>query len=131
MKINELEILKLEMMRNHAANIKAIDRLLGKMRESTTTSPLQLVLFKPAVKAEMVEQIIKNTPEEFCIFDIRLKLEKEIEKRGGYLNPSGVTANRNIVSQVINKLRHRDPPEIEVVEAGRGSRSGIYKRRDN
>ncbi len=127
---NDLEVLKRELKANHDKNIAVVDRLLARIPESR--APVSLVpalQLKHRDKVKLVEQIIRSTQDNFCIFDIRQKLEKEIEARGGYLSPGGTTANRNIVAQVINKLRHRQPPEIEVVQMGRGSRSGTYAAR--
>ena len=120
MNINDLEKLKVELEKNHKAYIKAIESHLAKMREAVkaTVLPVQLPRFKKPT-SQIVEEIITNSDCKFTISDICLKIREQTGKE-----PSGDVGR--IVSQVINKLRQRKPPEIIEVEKGMGSRSGTY-----
>lgn len=123
MNVNDLEELKIELEKNHKANMTVIERLLGKMREATTR-PVALVQ-APQLKeklSQIVERIITSFIGDFEIADISRKYTEMTGRQS--------SANvRKVISNVINKLRHRKPPEIDVVVGGEGSRSGIYKMR--
>jgi len=121
MNINDLENLKQEMVKNHEANIAFIEQFLARMRQAPTSAPLlQAVPLQRSEKAAIIERIIKTTKTDFTIFRIDEKFEKETG-----LKPT--RADSKIVSQVINKLRHRKPPELHVLSPGAGSLSGTYR----
>jgi len=120
MNIKDLENLKQEMVKNHEANIAFIERFLARMRQAPTSAPLlQAVPLKRSEKVAIIERIIKATKTNFMIHNIDDQFEKETG-----LKPT--RADSKIVSQVINKLRHRKPPELHVVSPGAGSLSGTY-----
>jgi hypothetical protein len=122
---NDLEKLKIEIEKNHRANIAAIERLLGKTRETAPMVTTLVQTDRPKESlSQIVDRIIKNSDDNFSISDICRKFKAETRR-----NPSSNI--RLLVSQAINKLRHRNPPEIDVVIEGKGSRSGIYKIRTN
>jgi Cdc6-like AAA superfamily ATPase len=119
----ELEKLKAEIENNYKADITAVNQLIGMYGQKRTETSKALAGFVAASRPakgtyEVVEGLIKNYVGSFGIDEIYFKLR---EARGKM--PS--TEAPRIISQVINKLKQRG--EIEVVEAGRGRRSGIYK----
>src|ERR1017187_2451227 len=125
MNINDLEKLKAEMERNHNSSIESTERVLKKIREAANTpaSIVQTPRFKERMPV-IVEKIIINYVGNFQISDVARK----------YRELTGRTTSdnvRNEISNCINKLKHRNPPEIDVVQAGKGSRSGIYTMRTN
>jgi hypothetical protein len=125
MDIKDLEKLKTKIEENHQSSIATIDRVLEKMREAASR-PVA-VSQAPRLEERMsriVERIITNYVGNFEVFDVARK----------YNEMTGKTASDHVrkeISNCINKLRHRNPAEIDVVEAGKGSRSGIYKMRAN
>jgi len=124
---NDLEVLKRELETNHDRNMAAIDHLLARIREpAALVLSVQALKLKHPDKVKMAEEIIRSMTGDFDNFDIRVKLQDAIEKETGEKPYRAVNL---IVSQVINKLRHRNPPEIDVVSPGRGSCSGTYKVR--
>lgn len=73
---------------------------------------------------QRVEAIIRNYVGDFEKSDIAREYTKETQRVAG----QGV---RDEIHNVINKLLHRNPPEIIVVKLGQGSRSGVYRFRKN
>jgi hypothetical protein len=125
----DLEKLKAEIEDNHKADMAAIHQLLSiygeKRQETTRILASSVEAHRPKQRmSQRVEEIIKSYGDNFSISDICLKFaEKEGRKASWPV--------RLAISQVINKLRHRNPPQIDVVQGGKGSRSGIYKIRTN
>jgi hypothetical protein len=66
------------------------------------------------------EKMIKAEAGTFTRPSIASQMARKFRRNADY---------RDIVGGVINKLLHRNPPEIEVVEKGKGSRSGVYRNR--
>jgi len=125
MHISDLENLKAEMEKNHKASIDAIERVLEKMRDAARGSAA--VVQVPRLEERMsviIERIITKHVGNFAICDVARKYQELTGKR------ASVNVRKEI-SNCINKLKHRNPPEIDEVQAGRGSRSGIYKLRKN
>jgi hypothetical protein len=126
MNINDLEKLKTELENSHKANMAAVEQLLGKMRE-TLTKPASSIIQAPRREermSEIVERAITNFAGNFNVASISRK----------YAEITARQASRSVrreISSCINKLKHRNPPEIIEVEKGKGSRSGIYKMRTN
>ena len=126
MNINELEKLKTEMEKNHKANIAAIDHVLLKLHEEAKKPATVVhIPWSGERMSKIVERIIANFVGNFEIYDISCKYEEET---GGRVAGPNV---RREISNVINKLKHRKPPEIIVVQPGKGSRSGIYAIKTN
>jgi hypothetical protein len=80
-----------------------------------------LILHKNKDKAmttyERLKSIIRSQPGHF---------DNALENK----NATSKVANAGIrigIGNVTNKLGHRNPPEIIVIEQGRGSRSGVHK----
>ena len=125
MKKEDLEKLKVQIQNDYKADMVAINQLLSRHDENRLArvnqlSTLTVVNHAGRKISDTVEDLIKNSHENFTIYDILLKLQAQTGKTP--------TQNRGrIVSQVINKLRQRNPPEIEEIEKGRGSRSGVYR----
>jgi hypothetical protein len=125
MKKEDLERLKAQIQNDYEADMAAIKQLLSRHDENRRARVDQLISLTASNHvgkniSDIVEDLIKNSHEKFTIYDILLKLQAQTGK--------APTQNRGrIVSQVINKLRQRNPPEIEEIEKGRGSRSGIYR----
>lgn len=124
MKREDLEKMKAEINVDCTAAIGAVERLLAyerDMRERERKLSTLLEQTRPPLRlSAQIEDIIRNFPSDFEIYDILLKLQEQTGKP-----PSG---NRSrMVSNVINKLRQRRPPEIVVVQSGKGSRSGTYQ----
>ena len=119
----ELEKLKEQIQKDHAAAMTAIDDLLAKFDEcmpAKTSKLAAVVVVRPKKStSEIVEDLITNSAKEFQIYTILLEHEQRSGKKP-------TLKFSRIVSQVINKLRQRTPPEIEEVEKGKGSRSGTY-----
>lgn len=121
----ELEKLKVEIETNYAADIAAIKQLLaryGPEREKTQNKLAAFIEANTPRKStyQIAEELIKGSTELFNVASIYLKIRQIKGKNLSF------EASR-IISQVINKLKHRNPPEILEVEKGRGSRSGKYK----
>jgi len=119
MHISDLENLKAEMEKNHKASIDAIERVLARGSAA--------VVQVPRLEERMsviIERIITKHVGNFAICDVARKYQELTGKR------ASVNVRKEI-SNCINKLKHRNPPEIDEVQAGRGSRSGIYKLRKN
>lgn len=123
MDINDIEKLKEELDKNNKANIAAVERVLERMREATNRPAA--VIQTPRLGEKMpiiIERIIKNHGGNFAICDVAHKYK---ETTGKWASDTV----RKEISNCINKLKHRNPAEIDVVQAGRGSRSGVYKMR--
>jgi hypothetical protein len=123
---SDLEKLKKEIENNYKADLAAVNQLLGiygeKRRETTDMLASSVEALRPKKStSEIVEEIIKGSTNEFDIGTIYLKLRQAKGKQPSMYAP-------RIISQVINKLRQRNPPEIVVVKEGKGRRSGIYRR---
>jgi hypothetical protein len=126
MKREDLERLKAEIERNYKADIAAVDQLLTKFNQTRQDLDRKLIESVEASRprkrpSEIVEAIlIRSGGEKFDVSSILWKFREQTGK-------PDTRARARIVSQVINKLRQRNPPEIEAVEQGRGSRSGVYR----
>jgi len=120
-----LEKLKDEIEHNYNADIAAVNQLLGiysKERETTTKTLAGFVEASRPVRrvSQIVEEMIKRQAGNFSIPTICFQYRQETGK--------GASENvRALISQAINKLKHRNPPEIIEVEKGMGSRSGVYR----
>ena len=121
---NELKQMKKEVEADFKSATAAIDLLIGycgKIRETKAKiAPLVEASRPRKPLSQTVEEIIRRCGGDFDIPDIYFKYEKETGKKG----------NENVrrsISQVINKLRHREPAEIIEVKKGEGSRSGVYR----
>jgi hypothetical protein len=120
-----LKKLKSEIENNYIADIAAINQLLARDCETRQEISKTLEKFVEASRphkrpSQIVEEIIQNESGDFNISSICFKYSQE----------TGRKANvniRSLISQAINKLKHRNPPEIIEVEKGRGSRSGTYR----
>ncbi len=125
MKKEDLEKLKAQIQNDYEADMAAIKQLLSRHDDNRGARGDQLIALTAVNRVggkiyDIVEDLVKHSHEKFTIYDILLKLQAQTGK--------APTQDRGrIVSQVINKLRHRNPPEIEEIEKGRGSRSGIYQ----
>jgi glutamyl-tRNA reductase len=125
MNLSDIEKLKATLENNHKANMAAIERFRAKMQEAATRS--MLLARAPQLKEKMskiVDRIITSWVGNFEIADISRK----------YTETTGRQSSANIrreISNCINKLKHRNPPEIIEVKKGEGSRSGIYKMSAN
>jgi hypothetical protein len=121
----ELERLKALLQKNHEAATAAIDQLMLKHNENRLArghQPASVAVVNPPRRrtTEIVEELITSYTRDFTIYDILMQLQASTGK------PPNSDRGR-IVSGVINKLRQRNPPEIEEVEKGRGRRSGTYR----
>lgn len=125
MKKADLEKMKEQIQKDYDADMAAVNQLLTRFDENRCSMANHLAAFAAVNRSgrttyDIVEDLIRSSSEKFTIYDILLKLKVQTGKVP--------TQNRaRIVSQVINKLRQRKPPEIEEVEKGRGSRSGTYQ----
>jgi hypothetical protein len=102
------------------ADLAAVNRLLSKTeREKQVAAAIEAHLPRKS-GYQVAEDIIKNFKGEFSVPTIYFEIRRQTGKvRGAHTSA--------IISQVINKLRHRNPPEIEIVVDGKGSRSGVYR----
>jgi hypothetical protein len=126
---SDLEQLKKTIQNNYEADMAAINQLLRIYGEDRQKTANRLAASVEALRpkkstSQIAEEIIKSSTDEFEIGTIYLKLRQAKGKEPSIHAP-------RIISQVINKLRQRNPPEIEVVKEGKGSRSGTYKLRTN
>jgi hypothetical protein len=117
--------LKEEIVKNYAADIAAINQLIDRQSPERleTQSKLATAIEAASPKKstyQIAEELIKISTEPFNVASIYLKLR---EIKGKYTSHE----SSRIISQVINKLKHRNPPEILEVAKGTGSRSGTYK----
>ena len=124
MKKENVEKLKAQIQIDYEADMAAVSQLLSRFDEKRHARVKQLAAWTAVNHvgrvSDIVETLIRKTHENFSIYDILKKLQAETGKEP--------TPNRGrIVGQVINKLRQRNPPEIEEIEKGRGSRSGVYR----
>jgi len=122
---SELQKLKAEIEDNYKADLAAVNQLLTIYSEKRQEASKKLGRFidasRPKKRAsEIIEELIKNQTGEFSTNTIYFKLRDSLMK-----NPTRDHARQ--ISQVINKLRQRNPREIEEVKKGAGSRSGTYK----
>lgn len=122
---NELEKLKDRIEKNYQADMAAINQLLSAYSQERTQVSKELTAYVEASRpkkdvALIIEEEIKKLDGDFTTDDVYFKLSAAIGK-----TPSISQARR--ISQVINKLRQRDPAEITVVTAGVGRRSGTYR----
>lgn len=101
------------------ADLAAVDRLLDRAERAKTIGVLIEESHPRKSLSQMAEEIIQSIGKEFTVQDICFEIGKCRRKRSAY--------DSQIVSGIINKLRQRTPPEIEVVEVGRGCRSGVYR----
>jgi hypothetical protein len=119
----ELEKLKQEIEANYKSDIAAVNQLLQRLpaKQAVEKRIASMVAVNvPRVStSQIVEELIKGATAEFDISTVQLWLFQRTGRR------SDLT--RRIISQVINKLRQRNPPEIVEVVKGAGSRSGKYK----
>jgi hypothetical protein len=104
---------------NHKSNMAFIERLIAKIRE-TATQPFPLTPRHEERMSHVVERAITGFVGNFNITSIAHKYTEMTGKKCG-------EHVRRYISDCINKLRHRNPPEIHVVTEGRGSRSGVYR----
>ncbi|HVU06934.1 MAG TPA: hypothetical protein VHG89_00155 [Verrucomicrobiae bacterium] len=125
MKREDLEKLKAYIQSGYEADIAAVNQLLSRFDENRQARVEQLAAWTAMNRprrtvSDIVEDLIRKTQKNFRIYDILRKLQTETGKE-----PTPIRGR--IVGQVINKLRQRNPPEIEEIEKGRGSRSGVYR----
>lgn len=115
--------LRREIEANSKANIEAIDQLLqGLPAKEKLENNLAAVIAENIPQrrsSEIIEKVIKSSSSDFNI-DTVLHWYR---KAGGTVT----LHTPRIISQVINMLKQREPSEIEVMAAGKGRRSGIYK----
>ena len=116
----ELEKLKKEI----ETDLAAVNQLIARCEKQREAKPIIAALIEASSPkkptSQIVEDLIKRQRGDFDIPDICFQYTKE----------TGRPANEHVrlaISQVINKLKHRNLPEIDEVEKGRGSRSGKYK----
>lgn len=115
--MNREELLKLR--EEIKADLAAVDQLLSRPARQERLVALAEAHRPPTSTSEMAEMVIKKLKADFTVPDVCFELRKLGKKITPYTSP--------IVSQVINRLRQRKPPEVEVVRAGRGRRSGTYR----
>jgi hypothetical protein len=120
----ELLKLRAEIQENYKADMDAINQLLANDEKRCVTSAKIAKLgdiSHPSKRTdEIIEDLIKSQPGDFTTGDIYLRLREVLRKQ-----PTLDQARQ--ISPVINRLRQRNPSEIQEVEKGRGSRSGKYK----
>ena len=121
----ELEKLRLEIEQNYKADIRAVEQLL-KDCPARQEIEKKIAAFARASNpqrssSQIIEELILKTRGEFDISTI----EHGVQALG-----RRTIHTRRIISQVINMLRQRNPPEIVVVSGkeGRGRRGGTYTR---
>jgi hypothetical protein len=124
----ELGKLKLEIEQNYSADIAAVNQLL-KSCAARQEIVKKITSFARASNpqrssSQIIEELIRKTDGEFDISTI----EDGVQALG-----RGTRHTRRIISQVINMLRQRNPPEIVVVpgKEGKGRRGGTYMRAIN
>jgi hypothetical protein len=117
-----LDKLESEIERNRNRGIAAINELraYNKSLSETDSKLLPAASQRRKPTSEIAEEIIKESKGDFEIATICKEMASRTRREPSYHTP-------RIVSQVINKLRQRNPPEVLTVVDGKGSRSGVYK----
>lgn len=100
-------------------DLAAVERLLSRSERKKRVVELVSSTRPRKSTSQLTEEIIKGFGADFTVSSIVHSLERSGKRWNPALQP--------LVSGVINKLRQRNPPEVVVVVAGRGSRSGVYR----
>ncbi len=119
--INKTELLKLraDIEAGYKASVRVAEHLiaLSETRGATPASGTASIYISYSLEAE---KMIKAEPGTFTRPSIAAQMARKFRRNADY---------REIVGGVINKLLHRNPPEIEVEVKGVGSRSGVYRNK--
>src|SRR5687767_265622 len=110
------------MVKAYKINMEFLGQLWKELDVHTpASSPVTFSFKPPKVRtSSLVRGVIDSIQQTFTIYDVVLELQKQHGK--GDSDPV-----RAIIRNEINKLRYAD--KIEVVEPGKGSRSGVYRKK--